>query len=128
MAKVNLSKLAQEVDEKSKTYVGPKYVSRWGIHYAWFSAQNLDEGVRLRQKFALRWRVKLLALVGDKPCRVDKRTVLIRPRYAHTSSHLVTVYSIDGQDRLVVATRSRNVIEVNTQVNTGTIVLGYVVL
>jgi hypothetical protein len=59
---------------KAEGNVG-KYISRPGIHYSWFGAAALDQGIQDKRDFAVQWRRHALDLAEHGVLTVRKVTV-----------------------------------------------------
>lgn len=113
MKTLKLAKLLDEVNPQHKSYVGRKYVSRPGIHYAWFNAYQLDYAIHARQDFAVRWREEVIAAMraaNVTTCRVRSAKYGVSKTPPKMNSGMrANVVSINGSDVLFIAPQSQRV-------------------
>lgn len=71
--------------------------SRFGIHYSWFNADNLDAAIVARQQAAQRWRTDLaddMDANGVTSLRAETRWV--KSRWSHTPQRHIVFVHTDG--------------------------------
>jgi hypothetical protein len=108
MKATNLKKITQELE---KGFRGT--TRRNGIEYAWYSAGNLDEGLRLRAEFAGRWREAVLALAEGGEVTEASLTMTLNFKQRNRKFHKAKAYYVGGKLALLIQAGKREIIEAN---------------
>lgn len=71
--------------------------SRFGIHYSWFNADNLDGAIIERQQAAKRWRTDLAdAMDADGVTSLRAATRWVKSRWSRDSFRAIVYLHADG--------------------------------
>ena len=70
---------------------------RFGIHYSWFNADNLDGAIIERQEAAKRWRTELAdAMDAAGVASLRAKTLWVRSRWSRDSFRAIVYLLADG--------------------------------
>lgn len=70
---------------------------RFGIHYSWFNADNLDNAIVERQQAAIKWRTNLAdAMDAEGVTSLRAETRWTRSRFSHSNIRHIVYLHADG--------------------------------